>query len=111
MLRSICGIAHSVISRVSNDEVRRRTAQKPITDILLKRQLDLYCKAAQGGEQCPLRDSVFYPGTLTPVNDMCIEKSGAPGYNGPNNYIRTLFEYVVRMELACFLIDQSFVLA
>ena len=78
MLRSISGIKHSMISRVSNDEVRRITKQIPVTDTLLKHQLDLYCKAAQGGEECPLRDSVFYPKTLTPVNDMYVRKTGAP---------------------------------
>eukprot|EP00959_Pyramimonas_sp_CCMP1952_P230199 4812766-Pyramimonas_sp.AAC.1 len=73
-----CGVRHPMISRVSNDLMRARTGQPPLTAILLQRQLALYGKAARESAGDPLRDSVFIPGTLTPVADAFARKVGAP---------------------------------
>ena len=78
MLRAIAGIKHSMISRVSNSEVRRRTGQILATDMLLKHQLALYFRAARSCDGDPLRDSVFCPGTLTLVTDTFVGTLGAP---------------------------------
>ena len=78
MLRAICGVKHPMISHISNDTIRSRTGQTPLSAMLLKHQLLLFGKAARGGPGDPLRDSVFSPGVLSPITDTYVRRVGAP---------------------------------
>ena len=93
MLRTICRIKHSMISHVSNEDVRQRSAQRPLSDTLLEHQMILFGKVARGEPGDPLRDAVFFPGTLTPLNDRCVRKTGAPRLE----WARMLLPHAVRV--------------
>ena len=77
-LRHICGIKHSMISRVSNEEVRERACQRLLTDILLDQQIALLERAIRRPAGDPLRDAIFCPGSLRFVTDKYVRKIGAP---------------------------------
>ena len=77
-LRTIAGIRPSYISRVSNDEVLRRTGHRLATDSLLRRQMHLLGKVLRAPEGHPLRVSSFIPKSNHPVTERYVRRVGRP---------------------------------
>ena len=77
-LRTIWGIQPSFISRVSNQTVLERTAQKPLSHLLAKQQLLLFGKVARAPEGSIMRDVTFCHKTLSPATEMYVRRRGRP---------------------------------
>ena len=78
MLRRLCGVSHPMVSHVSNDAIRQRTGQAPLSNCLLRHQLLMFGKVARAHTGDPLRDSVFTPGTWQHLTDRYVRKCGRP---------------------------------
>ena len=78
-----------MVSRISNEEVRRRTQQRPLTQVLLGQQLLLCGKAARAPAGDPLRDAVFCPGSLRPATERFVRKVGRPRQEWASQLWRT----------------------
>ena len=63
-LRKIFGIGHSYWSRVSNEAVRCQARSKPLSELLLERQLLLMGSIARRSDTDVSRKCVFEPGTV-----------------------------------------------
>ena len=77
-LRVIWGIKPAYVSRVSNESVRTTTQEKPLTSMLEKQQLLLFGRVARQPDEHVMRRATFCPGTLAPVTDNYIRKTGRP---------------------------------
>jgi hypothetical protein len=77
-LRQLWGIPPAYISRVSNEKVRILTGERPLSQLLERRQLLLYGKVARAPDDSILRKCTFAPGTLTSINDTFVRKLGRP---------------------------------
>ena len=77
-LRRIWGILPSYISRKTNVEVLRISAQTPLSKTITRHQLLLYGKAARCPAGSAFRDCCFCPGTLRPTTDRYVRRIGRP---------------------------------
>ena len=77
-LRSIIGVEHSFVSRISNAEVIRRADHPLATELLRKRQLHLLGKVLRSSESHPLRTATFNPGTNHPLTERYVRRRGRP---------------------------------
>ena len=77
-LRTIIGVEHSFVSRVSNAEVLRRSEHRPATELLQRRQLQLLGKVLRSPEGHPLRTATFIPGTNYPLTERYVRRRGRP---------------------------------
>ena len=64
-LRKIMGIPHSMLSHVSNQEVRRLSRQRPLSQTILFRQLSMFGRISAMPDDSVLRDAVFKPGSIS----------------------------------------------
>ena len=77
-LRTIWGIKPAFISRVSNTEVLRLTAQRPAAAPMLKQQMLLLGKILRTPSEHPLRRACFSAGSLQPATDHYVRRVGRP---------------------------------
>ena len=77
-LRVILGILPSYLSRISNEEVRRRAGTKACSELLLNRQLLLLGKVLRQSEGHPGKEVSFIPGTWVPATSRYVRRVGRP---------------------------------
>ena len=77
-LRKIIGIEPSYISRISNAAVLAKASHFLATDIIRKKQLQLFGKILRSEAQHPLRRVCFIPNTLIPVTEQFVHWVGRP---------------------------------
>ena len=77
-LRQLIGVKPSYVSRVSNAEVIARTGHTLATNLLLRRQLQLFGKILRSPAGHPLRDVSFIPGTTFPATSRYVRRRGRP---------------------------------
>ena len=93
------------LSRVSNEEVRARAGHPAASQLLLRRQLQLFGKVLRSAPSGPLQSSSFIDGTTTPVTDMQTRRVGRPCKWGD-----TCIRHIKRLEQAgCLLICNVYV--
>ena len=77
-LRKICGVQHYFISRVTNETVRDMAGCKPLSSILLERQLVLFADIARRPFADPLRKCVFEGSSMLLRSQSGRRKQGRP---------------------------------
>ena len=77
-LREIFGIKPSYYSRVSNQEVLRRTGHLKATELLERQQLALLGRVLRAPDGNPLRTSTLIIGTLQPATSRYVRRAGRP---------------------------------
>ena len=77
-LRKIVGVQPSYISRISNATVLAKAAHTLASDLLRKKQLQLFGKVLRVDSQHPLKRACFIPQTLIPVTDQYVRRVGRP---------------------------------
>ena len=77
-LRKIIGVQPSYVSRISNAIVLTRSAHTLASDLLRKKQLQLFGKILRVGSHHPLKRACFIPGTWVPVTDQYVRRVGRP---------------------------------
>ena len=75
-LRKVLGVPAAFVSRISNAEVLRRAAAKPLSQQLQYRQLVIMGKVARASPGSPLRQDTFIDDTLIPQELRSIQKQG-----------------------------------
>ena len=76
-VRKILGIRHSYVSRVSNAEVLTQAGERPLSDLLLDRQVKMYGKIAISGSHSLVR-KVVCQADGTPKNWAAHRRRGRP---------------------------------
>ena len=77
-LRRISGIAHSFVSRISNETILHNTAQLKLSNIILRRQMTLMAKVAIQPDLDILRSAVFKPSSFALIDDTFERARGRP---------------------------------
>jgi len=77
-LRKIVGVQPSYVSRISNAIVLAKAGHTSASDLLRKKQLQLFGKVLRVESQHPLKRACFIPGTLIPVTDQYVRRVGRP---------------------------------
>ena len=77
-LRRILGISHSYISRISNAFILKQFNSKPLSQILLYRQLILFGRIARMSDSSTMRQCVFAEQSVELVRDHDKKKQGRP---------------------------------
>ena len=77
-LRSILGIAHSMYSRVSNEQVRKKAGLESASKQLREQQLIFSGKILRSSSDSVLQTVSFTPGTLQPTTCRYIRRVGRP---------------------------------
>ena len=90
-LRRIAGIRPAYYSRVSNDEVLRQTAERPLRTYLLDQQLQLYGHVARKHESDPLRRAVLDPASVRPLGHEGARRRGRPRFQWNKEFIEKPF--------------------
>ena len=80
-LRSILKIPAAFYSRVSNEEVFRRAGTRPVSRILLEKQLNYLHRVANSSDDSILRKSVLAPGSFLLQRPAGVRRVGRPRAN------------------------------
>ena len=84
-LRRILRIPAAYYSRVSNVEVLRRANAMPITNLLMRRQMELFGKAALTEDESPMRLNTFQKASATPMVGSETRRVGRPRQDWTSN--------------------------
>ena len=92
-LRKIVGVQPSYVSRISNAIVLAKASHTLASDLLRKKQLQLFGKVLRVDSQHPLKRACFIPNTWIPVTDQYVRRVGRPS----KEWVRELIQEAVSL--------------
>ena len=92
-LRKILGVQPSYVSRISNATVLARSGYTLASNLLRKKQLQLFGKILRVDSEHPLKRACFIPDTWVPVTDRYVRRVGRPG----KEWVRELIQVAIAL--------------